>query len=310
LSVGVDSVRVMTLSSLHEVLVDLFRFQPVLAVELLSEPFRFQIPAHEHVECSANELNKVLPDEFRADAVLVLRNERNDPVLGVIVEVQLHPSKNKQWAWPAYLVSLRTRLKCPVVLLVISPTAAMARWSARPIHLGHPGWTLTPLVLGPELVPVVTDPDLARQHPELAMLSAIAHSEHPQRDQILRSLLAALDSDDHDRATRYTDLVLTALPEAARAYLEDLMTTGTHEYKSDFARRYYHQGQTEGRAEGLTEGRAEGEVRALLAILNTRGIPVPEDARTRITGCADVDQLEAWIRRAITATTIQDLFVD
>jgi hypothetical protein len=301
-------------SSLHEVLVDLFRSQPLLAVELLSEPFQFQIPTHDHVEYSSNELNKVIPAEFRADAVVVLRDKQNNPVLGVIVEVQLHPSKHKQWTWPYYLTSLRTRLKCPVVLLVISPTAAMARWCAKPIHLGHPDWTLKPLVLGPDRVPVVTDPDLARQHLELAMLSAIAHSDHPQRDQILKSLLAALDTDDHDRATRYTDLVLTALPAAARAHLEDLMTTGTYEYKSDFARRYYHQGQTEGltegRAEGLTEGRAEGEVRALLAILNARGIPVPDDTRIRITGCTDLDQLETWIRRAATATTIQSLFVD
>jgi hypothetical protein len=296
----------MPLSSLHEVLVDLFRGQPLLAVELLSGPFQFQIPAHERVECSSNELNKVVPAEFRADTVVVLRTAQHQPVLGVVVEVQLSPTKDKQWSWPSYLISLRTRLKCPVVLLVVSPSKAVAEWCAKPIHLGHPDWVLKPLVLGPDRVPVVTDPDLARQHLELAMLSAIAHSEHPQRVQIFHALLAALYSGDHDRAVRYTDLVLTALPEVARACLEDLMTTGTYEYKSDFARRYYHQGQTEGRAEGLTEG----EVRALLAILNARGIPVPGDAHTRITDCTDLDQLEMWIRRAITVTTIQDLFID
>jgi hypothetical protein len=129
-------------------------------------------------------------------------------------------------------------------------------------------------------------------------LSAIAHSEHPERDLIFHALLTALDSVDQDHAARYTDLVLTVLPKAARDHLEALMTAGTYEYKSDFARRY------------LAEGRAEGEVRALLAILNTRGIPVPEDARARITGCTDLDQLDTLIRRAITATTIQDLFVD
>jgi hypothetical protein len=300
----------MPLSSLHEVLVDLFREQPLLAVELLSDPFQFQVPAHERVELSSNELNKVVPAEFRADTVVVLRTAQHQPVLGVVVEVQLSPTKDKQWSWPSYLISLRTRLKCAVVLLVVSPSKAVAEWCAKPIHLGHPDWVLKPLVLGPDRVPVVTDPDRARQHLERAMLSAIAHSEHPQREQIFHALLAALDSGDHDRAVRYTDLVLTALPEVARACLEDLMTTGTYEYKSDFARRYYHQGQTEGRAEGLTEGRAEGEVRALLAILNARGIPVPGDAHTRITDCLDLDQLEMWIRRAITVTTIQDLFID
>lgn len=80
------------------------------------------------------------------------------------------------------------------------------------------------------------------------------------------------------------------------------MATGTYEYKSDFARRYYHQGQAEGRVEGLG--------RALLVILDARGIPVPDDARTRIAECTDLDQLDTWVRCAATATAIQDLFID
>jgi hypothetical protein len=84
----------------------------------------------------------------------------------------------------------------------------------------------------------------------------------------------------------------------ARDHLEALMTAGTYEYKSDFARRYYHQGQT------------EGEVRALLAILNARGIPVPDDVHARIAACTDLDHIDTWVRRASTATTIQDLFSD
>jgi len=152
--------------------------------------------------------------------------------------------------------------------------------------------------MGPARVPVVPDVDLARQHLEQTMLSAIAHNEHPQRDQIFQCLLTALDGGDHDRAIRYTDLVLAALPAAARAHLEALMATGTYEVKSEFLRRYY------------TEGRAEGEVRALLAILNARGISVPDDAHTRITECTDLDQLDTWLRRAATASTIQDVLVD
>jgi hypothetical protein len=84
------------------------------------------------------------------------------------------------------------------VLLVVSPIPAVATWCATPIHTGHPNWTLTPLVLGPDRVPVVTDPDLARQHPHQTMLSAIAHSEHPERDRIFHALLTALDTVDLD----------------------------------------------------------------------------------------------------------------
>jgi hypothetical protein len=290
-------------SAMHEVLADLFRSEPSLAIELLSGSFRLEVPTHEVVELSSGELTEVVPAEFRADAVVLLRS-RGEPVLGVVVEVQLSPKEKKRWTWPAYLISLRTRFRCEVALLVVCPSAPVAAWCATPIRLGPPNWTLTPLVLGPDRVPVVTDPDLARQHPHLTMLSAIAHGEHPERDQILHALLAALDTFDHDVAARYTDHVLTVVTKAARDHLEALMSTGTYEYKSDFARRYYHQGQTE----GLAEGRAEGEVRALLAILNARGIPVPDDIHARITACTDLDHLDIWVRRAITATTIQDLF--
>jgi len=37
----------------------------------------------------------------------------------------------------------------------------------------------------------------------------------------------------------YADLVLAALPAATRHHLGALMSTGTYEYQSDFARRYF-----------------------------------------------------------------------
>lgn len=43
-------------------------------------------------------------------------------------------------------------------------------------------------------------------------------------------------------------------------------------------------------------------------MLAARGIDVPDDARTRITECSDLDQLDAWIGRATTATSVQELF--
>ena len=208
---------------------ELFRSQPALAVELLAEQLQFEVPAHERVEWFPDALYERVPEKFRADVALVLRTKQNEPVLGVMVEVQLDPSEDTQWIWPAILNIAWGRLNewaqsmCPTVLLVVSPKAAVAAWCARPIETGHPGFTLRPLVLGPDQVPVVTDPDLARRHPEQAMLSAIVHCEHPQRDQVFRSLLTALDN--HDHATRYIDLILTALPAAPRAQLEALMTT-------------------------------------------------------------------------------------
>jgi hypothetical protein len=191
---------------------------------------------------------------------------------------------------------LHARLSCPTVLLVVCPDTRIAGWCAAPIELGHPGFTLSPLVLGPEQVPLVTDGKVAARSPELAVLSAIAHGAGPDQDQLFRALLAALAAVESDHANLYTDVVLAALPAAARHHLEELMAIGTYEYQSDFARRYYGQ------------GRAEGEARAVLAFLSARGIDVPDDARARITRCTDVDQLDTWVRRAATATSVDDLF--
>ena len=73
------------------------------------------------------------------------------------------------------------------------------------------------------------------------------------------------------------------------------MATATHRYQSDFARRYFSQGE------------AKGEAKALLAILDARGVHVPDDIRADIATCTDIAQLESWIRRAATADKIQDV---
>ena len=76
------------------------------------------------------------------------------------------------------------------------------------------------------------------------------------------------------------------------------MSTTTHRYQSDFARRYFDAGE------------AKGEARAVLAVLSARGIEVPGDVRERIEACTDLEQLDSWIRRAATARTVQDVFED
>ena len=41
---------------------------------------------------------------------------------------------------------LRARLRCDVVLVVVTSDAGAANWASAPIATGHPGWVLTPLV--------------------------------------------------------------------------------------------------------------------------------------------------------------------
>ncbi len=177
---------------------------------------------------------------------------------------------------------------------------AVAAWCAVPIVFGRPGLVLTPLVLGPYQVPVVTEPEWARRCPELAVLSAIAHGNEPDQKLVFEALLATLDALDHEHAKLYADTVLTVLPTAARDFLEALMTTTAHPYQSDFARRYFDQGEA--------AGEARGEAKAVLAFLDARGIEVPDDVRERIAACTDLSQLDTWVRRAATARAADDLF--
>lgn len=290
-------------SPLHEALIEFFRHRPALAAELLAGPLGVDVPAFEQARLDSGELTDLAPTEYRADAVVTLTS-KDRPQQAVVVEAQLRRDLRKRRSWPAYVATLHARLGIPVVLLVVSPDPATASWCAKPIPLGHPHFVLTPLVLGPDRVPVVTDPQQAVHSPELAVLSALAHGTRPEQDKIFHALLAALTSVDQDRASLYADVVLAALPSAARHLLEALMTTGTYEYQSEFARRYFSQGV----AEGVAEGTAEGEARALLAFLAARGIDVPPAARSHITACRDLAQLETWIRRAATIGSIDDLF--
>jgi len=59
-----------------------------------------------------------------------------------------------------------------------------------------------------------------------------------------------------------------------------------------------------------TEGRAEGEAAAVLTVLRCRDIEVPEARERQIRACTDLAQLELWLRRALEATRIDDLFDD
>jgi hypothetical protein len=287
----------------HESLLALFRNRPALATELLEQGLGLALPAHDDLRLESAALTEVAPVPYRADLVVQLWNE-GKLVLGVVVEAQLGPDPDKRFTWPLYVASLRARLGCPCWLLVLSPDASVARWCAEPINLGHPGHTLTPLVLGPEAVPVLVNAEQARAAPELAVLSAMAHGAGPNGLEVALAALGAAVGLDEERSGFYTDLVMASLDEAARQALEDLMSTGSYEYQSEFARRYVAQGEAKGKA----AGKAEGEAKGVLVVLRARGLVVSPEVEDRITRCTDIAQLDEWLRRAVVVTNAEEIF--
>jgi hypothetical protein len=158
----------------HESLVLLFRNQPELAAQLLREALHLELPAYTEARLASSDLTEVVPTEFRADAVVLLVD--GNPVLGVIVEAQLSRDERKRFTWPAYVAVLRARHECPVELLVLTPDSTVAAWASVPINLDLAGGSVVrPRVLGPDAIPIVTDPAQAAREPELAVLSAMTH---------------------------------------------------------------------------------------------------------------------------------------
>lgn len=87
---------------------------------------------------------------------------------------------------------------------------------------------------------------------------------------------------------------------------------GGYQYQSEFARKYYGEGERKGRLEGEREGERKGrrEERAtsVLTFLEARGLAIPPAARERILGCQDLDELTRWVRRSAVVTDVNELF--
>ena len=292
----VDGMGVPTVQ--HEALLMLLRHRPALAAELLSEVLEIELPRWREARVSTAELSDLQPAPYRADLVVLLGAKK--AVQAIVVEVPLRPKPQKRLRWPQYLASLRAEHGCPCCLLVIAPTAAMARWCAKPIEMGHPGFVLQPVVLGPDAVPVVVDDAKARSCPELAVLSAMAHGRSERGVEVARAALVGADGLDDERAWLYHDLVVMSLDRAARAALEEIMEVGDYEVRSEFGKRYM--------AKGMAKGRAEGKAEAVLTVLRARGITVTAKVERRVQGCADMTQLDEWLARAATVESLDELF--
>ncbi|MBB4934542.1 hypothetical protein F4561_005362 [Lipingzhangella halophila] len=211
------------------------------------------------------------------------------------MENQRKPDKRKKYSWPAYVANVRHRLRCPVQLPVLTPTRNLAYRCAEPIDLGC--GELRPVALPMTALEPVTDPDQARREPEVAILAAAIHrTEDPV---VIRSLQPAFDAIDAEQRSRYSDYLGAALPAAARKLLEDILTV-SYEWRSDVGRASY--------AEGEAKGKAEGKAETILTMLESRGLTISEHVRQRITECTDIDQLDAWARRAATIDHAEDLF--
>jgi hypothetical protein len=103
---------------------------------------------------------------------------------------------------------------------------------------------------------------------------------------------------EHEAAV--TRVIRLTPSEAIRQALEELMTTV-------FPRDDFIDGLLD---QGRAEGEARGEAKTLLRVLSARGFAVPDDVGERVADCTDTHQLEKWADRAVSASSITEVFGD
>ncbi|MGV9667192.1 hypothetical protein [Nocardia niigatensis] len=287
-------------SSKHEAMHRLFRSHPEVfgrAFETLGLPF----PGPREVALLPNDLTEIDPIERRVDTLLRLDTDEGSFLL--LVEAQGKDDRNKPSSWAYYLSHVHAKYQLPPVLLVVCQDTSTARWAEGPLTIGPRQWTslvVRPLVLGPHNVPAVSDPCIAAGDIPLAALSAITHANDAGIGAILKALATALQSIDEDDALIFAELTELGLGKSPAAQTwRQLMTVDLSFFRSETSQRL--------RAEGRVEGRVQTLIDAILRSLRARGIEVSQDARQRIESCRELDTLDAWFDRSLTASSIAEI---
>lgn len=283
-------------SSTHEAMHRIFQEDPGVfarTFRALGIPFEDQVTA----TLLPTDLTETKPLERRVDTLLRFDSEAGNSFL-LAVEAQGKKDSEKEANWTYYLAHLYAKYRLPPILLVVCQDRNTARWAKRPVRVGTPQWTsltMHPLVLGPHNVPLVTDPVKAAEDVPLATLSAITHGRDPNATAILKALASALKTLNEETASIFIELTELGLGNAPAAQTwRKIMAVDLDFFRSETSQRL----------------RAEGRAGAILLLLSQRDVTVPDDVRDRINDCPDLDTLDTWFTRAITATTVDEIFQD
>jgi len=283
----------------HEAVVEVLQNEPKLVLSLLAHlgmRLRFG-PRVTTIIADSNLSDRDTGDDeyvrrLFSDNVFVFEGDGRR--IAVIAEVQTdRPGKDRSLSWPAYIANARRRHHCDTLLMIFATSTSAALGSAKPIRTGHPGWDLVPLISGVGKIPGLPG-EGARFAAELVLLRIITSELTLGTHEARMFALAAIRSAPPERITRYTKYLKVLAPPSIRKDLETLMKTVLKDAFID--------GWIE---EGLKEGRAE----MLLELVEAR-FGVPASTRKRIEACTDTAQIKAWFKRAISASSLDEVFAE
>ncbi|MFE9342430.1 RpnC/YadD family protein [Streptomyces olivaceus] len=301
-------------SSPHEALHRIFRVDPGLFARLLPRA-GIDFPEHTAIEPLDTDLTEIRPLERRVDSVFRVRVPDDEGGFVLAVESQGKPDPDKHNSWTYYLAHMYAKYRLPPFLLVVCKDKATASWAAEPIRVGrgfHTSMVVFPLVLGPGVLPVITEADEAARDLGVAVFSALAYSKDPGLTAILDALASGVADDAEKSGVRgnperdadvdrvdWAEIVEIGLGEGpGREYWRHLMATYTPNFP----------GSNTIVEESWLEGRAKGRAEDILRILEVRGIEISDPVRERVIECTDLDVLGTWFDRSLSAARAEELF--
>jgi hypothetical protein len=98
------------------------------------------------------------------------------------------------------------------------------------------------------------------------------------------------------------------LPNRFDRLAQDIATGGTLRFRQTLVNEpIMFNSFEEGKDEARAEGRIETRTKDVIAVLQARGIAVPDTARERVLAQTDLDLLERWLVKASVASSIDEV---
>jgi hypothetical protein len=274
-------------------------------VDVLARNPRIELPAvskraHKHI----------------VDLVFTVQTADGKVIEVWVFEIQLGKDPSKIRRWDVYPVAFGLEYDAEGRLALFVPEPKVRRWIRTKVL---PRMKLPPILIEPDQIERITDHEDAQRRPELTILGCLYHVHEPaafqDRVEVCRAAWLVIQSLAEPKSLRYAVLVMSLTPpavfEQAIAELREageLEESHFDEAVSESEREGYtfYRGRREGREAGLSEGReaglsegreaglSEALRRAILDILELRGLAVTATQRERVESCQSLETLERW----------------
>ncbi|MGD0558225.1 MAG: hypothetical protein ABSA93_24995 [Streptosporangiaceae bacterium] len=282
-------------SARHQALLELMKMFPATLLSLVEPDLQIGYPVQGPLTARVSDCDAY---GLRIDSRLdYFQPGDTDPVLAIVVEVQLDREDDLRWRLCPYVGFTSHDARCATDIVVLCGNRALAKSLARPMLIGARGSNITPLPIGPGEVPVIDNLEEAMADPGLLMLSGWHHAEDSDETRellvgLIVEVLQWLDAVDGEKARQYHQLATVILHTPSMRRFKQMTSTAIREYIAN---------------EVYPEWTCERGAQDILEVLETREVHVPDDVRAEFLGCQDPRRLTVWLKRSVTAATARDV---